>query len=81
MARFSSDPRSVGPASWITSSGFNSGWAIKDIRLSYDAQSDTLSVGVNTFGIAGDADGNGNPGVADPRTTSAFARCLSRRNG
>src|SRR5262249_4566194 len=54
----SDSPSSVGPASWMTAAGFNSGWAIKDIRLSYDAKSDTLSVGVNTWGIAGDADGN-----------------------
>src|SRR6185437_8065750 len=36
------------------------GWAVKDLRLSFDAGSGTMSVGVNTYGIAGDADGNGN---------------------
>jgi hypothetical protein len=31
-----------------------------------DPTSGTLSVGVNSYGISGDADGNGNPGAADP---------------
>ncbi|MCA9538513.1 MAG: hypothetical protein KC620_06465 [Myxococcales bacterium] len=39
-----------------------SGNDIKDVRLSYDAATDTLYVGVNTYGIAGDVDGDGNPG-------------------
>ena len=34
-------------------------------------RADTLFVGVNTFGIAGDADGNGDPGGADPLTTAS----------
>jgi hypothetical protein len=42
------------------------GWAVKDLRLAMDPTSHTLSVGVNTYGIAGDADGNGNPGTVDP---------------
>src|SRR5947209_6798687 len=66
----SSDPNSIGVASWMSASGLVSGWATKDIRLSYDTASDTLSVGFNTWGIAGDADGNGHPGTADPRTTA-----------
>jgi hypothetical protein len=33
-----------------------------DLRLTYDAATDTLYVGINTYGIAGDADGNGDPG-------------------
>jgi hypothetical protein len=38
------------------------GWAVKDLRLAYDTSSNTMAVGVNTYGIAGDADGNGDPG-------------------
>ena len=47
------------------------GWNIQDLRLAYDNQSDTLHVGVNFFSIAGDADGNGDPGGADPATSAA----------
>jgi hypothetical protein len=53
---------------FITQQGWTSGWSVNDMRLSYDAKSDTMFVGVNFFGIAGDADGNGDPGSADPRT-------------
>jgi hypothetical protein len=42
--------------------GTHSGWDMVDLRLTYDTSTDTLYVGINTFGIAGDADGNGNPG-------------------
>jgi hypothetical protein len=43
--------------------GTVSGWDMVDLRLAYDAAADTLYVGINTYGIAGDADGDGNPGV------------------
>ena len=43
----------------MTAQGLINGWAIKDIRTSYDAASDTLSVGLNTFSIAGRAVGAG----------------------
>ena len=33
------------------------GFTMKDLRLSYDAQTDTLAVGINYYGIAGDVDG------------------------
>ncbi|MGB6873847.1 MAG: hypothetical protein WBE46_06915 [Dehalococcoidia bacterium] len=42
--------------------GTVSGWDMVDLRLTYDAAADTLYVGINTFGIAGDADGDGDPG-------------------
>src|SRR4051794_9988067 len=61
-----SDPMSIGQPSWMTQNGWYSGWAIKDIRTSYDATTDTLSVGISTFvnkngvtTIAGDAYGSG----------------------
>lgn len=40
------------------------GWNIKDLRLAYDAEGGSMFVGLNFFGIAGDADGNGDPGAA-----------------
>ncbi|HEY5814370.1 MAG TPA: hypothetical protein VIT23_17155, partial [Terrimicrobiaceae bacterium] len=46
--------------------GTISGWDIKDIRFVYDSNANSLAVGINFFGIAGDADGNG-----DPSNTSA----------
>ena len=66
--------------------GTVSGWDMKDIRLTYDLATDTLYVGINAFGIAGDADGDGDPGatsawlgatggadIADFGTTESFA--------
>ena len=44
-------------------SAVTSGWDIKDFRFFYDAEEDALYVGINFFGIAGDADGDGNPSV------------------
>jgi hypothetical protein len=41
----------------------DSGWDIKDLRLFYYAANDTMYVGINTFTILGDADGDGNPSV------------------
>ena len=42
--------------------GTVSGHDIADVRLFYDRDADTLHVGINTFGIAGDVDGDGDPG-------------------
>jgi hypothetical protein len=42
------------------------GWAVKDLRLAYNSSTDTMYVGVNSYGISGDADGNGNPGTVSP---------------
>lgn len=61
----------VAQSSWMTANGWVTGWNIKDIRTLYDKTSDTLVVGINFFGIAGDSDGNGNPGGADPKTIAA----------
>ena len=61
----------VAQASWITTNGWTNGWTVKDIRTLYNPQTDTMAVGVNFFGIAGDADGNGDPGVADPKTVAS----------
>lgn len=43
---------------WMTKNGLINGYAMKDIRLSYDRSTDTLSVGVNFFGVAGNTDGS-----------------------
>jgi hypothetical protein len=58
------------PASYIAHNNMSPGWEIKDIRLYYDKASDTMDVGVNFFGIAGDADGNGDPGTSS--TSNGF---------
>jgi hypothetical protein len=74
----STDPTNIGQADFMTSGRLVSGWAIKDIRFSYDQSSDTLYVGFNTFNaangkpaIVGDVDGNGDPGTASPQTIAA----------
>jgi hypothetical protein len=62
------DPGGVGDVGLPTSPplpppGTVSGWDMVDLRLSYNATEDILYVGINTYGIAGDADGDGNPGA------------------
>lgn len=42
--------------------GTISGWDMSQCALYYDAGTDTLFVGFDTYGIGGDADGDGNPG-------------------
>lgn len=39
-----------------------SGWDIRALYLDYDHDTDTLRLGIDFFGIAGDADGDGDPG-------------------
>jgi len=48
----------------MTSAGIINGYALKDMRLNYDFASDTLSMGLNTYSIAGSAIGNGGPDMA-----------------
>lgn len=57
---------------WMTAEGLINGYAIKDIRLSYNSSTDTLAVGVNFYGIAGNTDGTLNGGT-NPLTTAAGA--------
>ena len=66
-----SSPTELGEAPFIPANSWVSGWAIQDIRTSYNASTDTLYVGIDTFknakgvtSIFGDADGNGDPGGA-----------------
>ncbi len=66
-----SSPLDIGESSFIPANGWVSGWAVKDIRTLYNAPTDTMYVGIDTFknasgtqAIVGDADGNGNPSAA-----------------
>ncbi len=52
---------------WMTNAGLINGYAMKDIRLSYDKTSDTLAVGVNFYGVAGNTDGSPD-GHTNPQT-------------
>jgi PEP-CTERM motif len=64
-------PGSVAESSYIIQNGWTTGFLVESIRLSYDKASDTMFVGVQTFSIAGDADGNGNPGYTTPQMAAA----------
>lgn len=61
------EPSAPFQQSFMTQEGRVNGWVIKDMRVNYDKVADRLYVGVNFFGIAGDADGNGVVGKTDPR--------------
>jgi hypothetical protein len=50
------------PAPLVAAGLTVSGWDIQGVGISYDGASDTLFFGIDTFGIAGDADGDGDPG-------------------
>ncbi len=52
---------------YMTDAGLINGYAMKDIRLSYDKTTDTLAVGVNFFGVAGNTDGSAD-GKVNPLT-------------
>ncbi len=43
-----------------------SGWNLIDMRFFYDRANDVMYVGLNFAGIAGDADGDGDPGGTSP---------------
>src|SRR5262249_5076412 len=60
----------VAQPQWMTDEGRINGYVMKDIRLSYDKQTDTLAVGVNFWGVAGNTDGSPD-GTVDPRTLAA----------
>jgi hypothetical protein len=60
----------VAQPQWMTNEGLVNGYVIKDIRLNYNQTTDTLSVGVNFYGIAGNTDGTPNGGT-NPLTTAA----------
>jgi cysteine-rich repeat protein len=56
------DPAGLDVGVPIALNGAISGHDIEDVRLSYDALDDTLYIGIRTFGIATDADGDGDEG-------------------
>ncbi len=64
------DPVHIAQPSWMTSAGLVSGWNIKDVALYYNSSTDTMYVGVNTYGVAGNVDGNGTPGSPLPQLTA-----------
>jgi PEP-CTERM motif len=64
-------PGSVAEAPYITQNGWTSGFIVESLRVSYNQATDTIYVGVQTYSIAGDADGNPNPGSPDPQLAAA----------
>jgi hypothetical protein len=65
------NPTHIAQPTWMTSSGLVSGWNFHNIAVSYNPQNDTLYVGINAWGIAGNVDGNGTPGKPSPQLTAA----------
>lgn len=61
----SSDPGGVGDVGLPPAlpEGTVSGWDMRDVRYFYDRMNDVLYVGIDFAGIAGDADGDGDPGT------------------
>jgi hypothetical protein len=64
-------PGSVAEAPYIIQNGWTTGFLVESIKLAYDRPSDTMFVGVQTFSITGDADGNGDPGFTDRQMAAA----------
>jgi hypothetical protein len=60
-------PSDVYQAPWIAQSGWTNGWVMKGEDFHYDKATDTMYVGVGFYSVAGNATGNGTPGVPDPR--------------
>ena len=75
------DPAHIAQPAWMTSEGLVSGWNIKDVRLDYNAATDTMYVGVNTYGVAGNVYGGGTPpaGTAEPRAATRRTSAATRR--
>jgi hypothetical protein len=69
------------PEQYLATNNMTTGWAIKDVRLVYDQPTDTLYVGLNFFGVAGDADGNGNPGTVSSAAAAKGAIDLPNLGG
>ncbi|MEZ4265838.1 MAG: MopE-related protein [Myxococcota bacterium] len=56
--------------------GTVSGWDMSWLRLFYDPATDVLYVGIQTFGIGGDADGDGDEGTTSAWLASVFGADL-----
>lgn len=68
----------VSGSDWMNEHGLKSGWDIKSINMQYDWISDALYVGIDCWGICGDADGDGNPSVSTDcgnRENGEYAEC------
>ncbi len=72
---------SANPESYISANNMSTGWSIKDVRVMYNNTQDTLYVGLNFFGIAGDADGNGNPATVSTAAANKGAIDLANLGG
>ena len=72
---------SINPESYITSNNLSTGWSIKDVRVMYNETQDTLYVGLNFFGLAGDSDGNGNASTVSPEAANRGAVDLPNLGG
>jgi hypothetical protein len=59
----------------------SSGWDVSAIALFYDVPSDTLYVGIDTVGILGDVDGDGDPGRTSPALASAGGNDIASLGG
>jgi hypothetical protein len=67
-------PLDLGEAAFIPANGWVSGWAVKNVEMSYNPTTDNMAVGLAGFknssgqyAIFGDADGNGDPGATSPQ--------------
>jgi hypothetical protein len=58
-----------------------SGWDIKDMRFQYDYAADALHIGINCFGVCGDADGDGDPNAASATLVDAGGVDLNQFSG
>ena len=65
------DPAHIAQPAWMTSEGLVSGWNIKDVAVDYNAPTDTLYVGVQTYGVAGNSWGGGTPPADSTGTNPA----------
>ena len=63
--------RDVPPPIAAVQPKFEMGWDIKDVRVKYVAVTDELIVALNSYGIVGDPEGNGDPALFDPDWTAA----------
>lgn len=71
----------VAQPQWMTDQGKINGWNVKDLRLSYDKATDVMYVGLNTFGVAGDVDGNGVVGTSTEEFKAAGGLELANIGG
>ena len=59
-------PDHIAQPAWMTSAGLVSGLEHPGRPTGLQCRTDTMYVGVNTYGVAGNVDGNGTPGSPTP---------------